>query len=305
LSPDLTISIVLFRTPIALLNRTLAALLDAVAFAVAQGEVHKVGVTLIDNGAATRRGPEVQSDESTKHHEHLHHEAYPSPLSTEYSQLTLPTHPNLTISWCTGHGNIGYGAANNLALLSSAAPFHLVLNPDVEITSDGLSNGLRCLRSEPNVVLVSPVAQSPDGQPLYLAKRRPSFGVLFLRGFAPTWALKALPASLKKRLDSYEYREIEYDARLNNLQITSGAFMLLRQSAVKSLQPQGFDARYFLYFEDFDLSLRLAKIGNVVREPNCKIIHAGGGAGKKGIKHIAYFIASGMRFFYQHRSSRS
>ncbi len=281
------------------LSRTLDTVAAAVAYAAAQGALAHATLSLIDNATATLAMPANTANAAGRNTN------LANPQRIEYLNLVLPNQPNLTITWVHGHGNIGYGAANNLALLASNAPYHLVLNPDVEMDSDCLMQGLLCLQTRPDVALLSPVAKSPEGKPLYLAKRMPSLAVLFLRGFAPASLLDKLPRWMQKRLADYEYRDVAFDAPLDNLVIVSGAFMLLRRGAVNRLEPKGFDARYFLYFEDFDLSMRLAKIGNVVREPNCKIIHAGGGAGKKGIKHIAYFVASGMRFFYQHRSSRS
>lgn len=61
----------------------------------------------------------------------------------------------------------------------------------------------------------------------------------------------------------------------------------------------GFDDRYFLYFEDFDLSLRLGKQGRLAYVPAMKIIHAGGNTASKGLRHILLFMRSAMRFFNQ------
>jgi hypothetical protein len=59
----------------------------------------------------------------------------------------------------------------------------------------------------------------------------------------------------------------------------------------------GFNEAFFLYFEDFSLSLELQKYGKLVYYPDCKIIHHGGNAAKKGFKHIRYFVESGLRFY--------
>jgi GT2 family glycosyltransferase len=62
----------------------------------------------------------------------------------------------------------------------------------------------------------------------------------------------------------------------------------------------GFDERYFLYFEDFDLSLRLGEHGRLVFEPAMRIVHHGGYAARKGLRHVRYFLRSGIRFFNDH-----
>jgi GT2 family glycosyltransferase len=74
--------------------------------------------------------------------------------------------------------------------------------------------------------------------------------------------------------------------------------MLCRTAALKAVS--GFDEGYFLYFEDFDLSLRIAKIGELAYVPAMRIKHAGGHAARKGRAHIGMFVRSAMRFFNTH-----
>ncbi len=62
----------------------------------------------------------------------------------------------------------------------------------------------------------------------------------------------------------------------------------------------GFDEDFFLYFEDFDLSLRLGEKGTIYYNPNFVIKHFGGNTGKKGVKHISFFLRSMVRFFHKH-----
>ena len=71
-------------------------------------------------------------------------------------------------------------------------------------------------------------------------------------------------------------------------------------SAGRSTSTGGFDPRYFLYFEDFDWSVRLAKTGQLVYLPSFRIVHHGGGAARKGWRHIRWFVQSGTRFYRRH-----
>ena len=57
---------------------------------------------------------------------------------------------------------------------------------------------------------------------------------------------------------------------------------------------------YFLYFEDYDLSLRIGKLGRLAYAPNVRITHCGGNTSSKGLWHIRIFIISGIRFFNKH-----
>ncbi len=200
-----------------------------------------------------------------------------------------------------GHGNIGYGAAHNLALrqrnpgdVSESRPaYHLLLNPDVEFDPDALAAGLAYLKGNPEAVLVSPAA-SRNGQPQYLCRRYPSLLLLFLRGFAPAF----LRAPFAHRLAEYEMRDLPRDRPSSGVPIASGCCMLCRGDALGEVG--GFDEGFFLYFEDFDLSLRLGQVGPLAHLPTMRIRHAGGGAAGKGLRHIILFCRSAWRFFHRH-----
>ena len=56
--------------------------------------------------------------------------------------------------------------------------------------------------------------------------------------------------------------------------------MLCKTKALKLTG--GFDSRYFLYFEDFSLSIELQKIGKIMYLPDMEIIHFGGNSSRKG-----------------------
>ena len=192
----------------------------------------------------------------------------------------------------SGHGNVGYGAGHNLAISASKAPAHLVLNPDVELDVGALRAGLATLALS-GVVLVGAVGRDAVGNPGYLSKRMPSVWTFFLRGFAPAW--------LKRRCDAqlayYEYRDLPND-RVSDVILVSGAFMLCRTAALRAVD--GFDERYFLHFEDLDLSLRIARQGRVVSDPQVSLIHHGGNSASRGFGHLRVFVRSGLRFFNTH-----
>jgi GT2 family glycosyltransferase len=192
----------------------------------------------------------------------------------------------------SGHGNIGYGAGHNLAIRATTAATHLVLNPDIELDPDALRHGLLTL-SEYACVLVGAVGRDANGAPGYLSKRMPSVGVFYLRGFAPAW----LKRRFERRLAHYEYRDLPKN-RVSDVKLVSGAFMLCRTDAL--LAVDGFDERYFLHFEDLDLSLRLHAQGRVVSDPRVTLIHHGGHAAQRGSAHLKLFLRSAFRFFNTH-----
>lgn len=258
----LGISIVCYKSDPVLLARTLASLQQAVATAHTEMPL-QVALTLIDNG----------ND------------------SVQLQALLQQSGLLACSKFISNAHNSGFAAANNQAILHSHSDFHLVLNPDVELDSDALLNGLRYLQQHQNVVALSPACSNGAGSIEHLCKRYPTVFDLLLRGFAP----RGLRRQFDQRLARYEYRELAQRPQPAAVELISGCFMLCSTRALQ--QVGGFDERYFLYFEDFELSLALGKIGELHHVPQCRITHHGGGAARKGWQHIRLFACSGWRFF--------
>ena len=190
-----------------------------------------------------------------------------------------------------GQGNVGYGSAHNLAISKLNSHFHLLLNPDVVLEKETLMIGIHFLLENPKVVLASPHAIDGKGDKQYLCKRYPSVFTFLIRGVFP----KFLKKIFISHLSNYEMHDLSEREPSVDIPITSGCFMLLRTKSLTEIG--GFDERYFLYFEDFDLSLRLGKKGKLAYLPSMRIQHGGGNAGSKGLNHFKMFARSGIRFF--------
>ncbi len=202
-----------------------------------------------------------------------------------------PLSSSLSIKVEAAGKNIGYGRAHNKVVIAADTDFHLIMNPDVIVHEECLCEGLRYLTSTKQVVAVSPAAFDGSGNILYLCKKFPALLDLFLRGFAP----KFIKAKFAERLNRYENRKIVEQAKVAEVDLISGCFMLCKTAELKTTG--GFNKVFFLYFEDFALSLELGKQGSLVYLPACKITHFGGNASRKGLRHVGYFLASCIKFF--------
>lgn len=190
--------------------------------------------------------------------------------------------------------NPGFGSGHNRAL-TMQGKYHVVLNPDLELAPDALQKALEFMEQHPECGLLTPFATWEDGQVQRLCKRYPTVFDLLLRGFAP--------ASVKRmfwqRLERYEMaQQLNSQDVLWDPPIVSGCFMLFRTEVLKQLE--GFDPRFFLYFEDFDISLRAGKISRIAYVPQVKVVHHGGHASRKGWRHIWMFGRSMVTFFNIH-----
>lgn len=272
----LSVSVVIFKPNLALLQRTLDSLRCSVANLRAQrGHALSVSVVLIDNGA------DFISDT----------------WASAFKQDAIEYH------LMVGHGNIGYGRGHNLAIEYLTSDYHLILNPDVEMAEDALAQALNFFDKHSAVAAIAPHVSGEDGMTQYLCRRYPTVLDLFARGFLRGKA----QAPFARRLARYELRELigskpTVHERVGQTMetfisppIISGCYMMFRMGVLKKIG--GFDPRYFLYFEDYDLSLRASAVANIAYVPAVRVVHFGGGASKKGWCHICMFAISTYRFF--------
>ncbi|WP_091817068.1 glycosyltransferase [Marinobacter mobilis] len=201
--------------------------------------------------------------------------------------------------------NLGYGGTNNLVLrnrvftdkaLDPGKTAILVLNPDVWPEPDAIAIALAHLRSDPQVGLVCPRVLDRDGEvdtPGH--KRYPSLAVLAARLLSPLMRI----AAFRHLNERYEYRDTSLAAARLGVELCSGCFLMARYDYWKTLN--GFDERFFMYFEDFDVALRGVEHGWAhLYEPSVRILHAGGGAGQKSWQHRGWFVRSAWTFFSRH-----
>lgn len=262
----LSMSVVLYHNEVLQLERFRAALVTAVASLRTQLPVAKVTLAVVDNAAA-----EGQSQ-----------------LASLFARV-----PGFdAVRFIQAEYNLGYGRAHNRCL-DQGADVHLILNPDVYLAPDALVEGVRYLDAHPHVGLVTPYGENDRGEPLFLSKRYPTVLDFLLRGFAPA----AIRQWFSSRLARYEMRDTYLgNTPCDTIEIASGCCMLVRSSLLRQLG--GFSEAYFLYFEDFDLSVRLRRLSAIAFVPSMKIVHEGGHAARKGWRHVYLFARSGFRFFH-------
>ena len=271
---SLQVSIVTFRPDWQLLERCLRKLALAIGAARESGVLRTVHVALVDNSADRAIAAKVVDLGRTRFAD-----------------------SGVQVSYVHGHQNIGYGAAHNLALHGSGADYHLVLNPDVELAAEALLNAVRWMNAHPDVGAIAPQVKRRDGTRDYLVKRKPAVLDLALRGFLP----RVGRLLFRSRLDRYEMRDVidaDPERDIVDVAAMSGACMLLRRKAVD--QTGGFDPRFFLYFEDYDWTVRLNKVTRTAYVPSFEVVHHGGGASRKGMRHVGHFMKGGWRYYRKH-----
>lgn len=267
----LSTSIVVFRPDLDALRATLASLRSALERARDDGTLASATCTLVDNGSPD--------------------EAAVDTLVAQTLGAGDDRAASIRSTIVRGHGNVGYGHGHDLAIARAAGDYHLVLNPDVTLDPAAISEAVRYLETHPETGMVTPHVVNDAGGREFLCKRYPTLLVLALRGFAPPW----LKAPFRRRLERYEMRDLPEHAVATGIPIATGCFMLARLETLRAAG--GFSMAYFLYFEDFDLSLRLGRLADIAYVPAVRIVHGGGYAAGKGWAHRRLFLESAVTFF--------
>jgi len=194
------------------------------------------------------------------------------------------------IIYVQGHGNIGYGAAHNIAIqksIESGAKYHIVLNPDIKFTKGTIEKLLLFMDGQPNVGLVMPKIIYPNGDIQYLCKLLPTPAVLFFRRF--------FPFGMKKLSEKYELHNLDCSNIYFDIPSLSGCFMSLRVDVLK--KTGGFDERFFMYMEDIDLCRRVHDVAQTAFFPFVTVIHYYRRGSYKNFKLLMYHIFSAFKYF--------
>jgi len=138
--------------------------------------------------------------------------------------------------------NRGFGRANNQGLARAQGEFILFLNPDAVIGTGPLRRLVRFLQQHPEAAFVGPALENAGGTP-YRPQRFPT-------------PRRLLAAALGRPDPGYSVQPGDAPRQVSWL---CGAVLLGRKSVLKQLG--GFDARFFLYFEETDLCYRAACLG--------------------------------------------
>lgn len=167
--------------------------------------------------------------------------------------------------------NVGFATANNKGIGRAHTDYVLLLNSDAFVLEGAVGTMLKRLKEDPQIGIIGPEVLLSDGhtvQPFNYGPF-PNLHTIFTRDqtvidpLNPDWI--------------------------------SGVCMLFSRPFI--LEVDGFDDRYFMYYEDVDLCRRVRKAGRrIVREPAAKVVHFGGQSLKSDFKRKKMYYASQDRY---------
>jgi hypothetical protein len=187
--------------------------------------------------------------------------------------------------------NIGFARAHNIAMrrsLALKAKYHLVMNPDIYFEKGTLEKIINFMDKNQQIGMLSPKILYPDCSTQYLCKLLPTPWQSICRRFCLSKRF------LTKINEVYELRFSGYD-RIMEVPHLSGCFVILRNEVLEKVGL--FDERFFMYFEDVDLTRRIYNHSKTVYFPDAAIFHS---YAKGSYKKIGLFIRhaiSAVKYF--------
>lgn len=174
--------------------------------------------------------------------------------------------------------NLGFAAANNLALENVSSEYICYLNPDVILTEDILTPSIEILVDQSEVGLVACRLKNKDGS------NQPS-----CFNFANSWSLPCeilhigavMPRSLKKKY-FLNYYKTNDDFKPDWV---IGAEMVMRTKDARAIG--GFSTEYFMYTEDMDLCKKISVIlkKQIYFISGVSLIHLGGASEAQNVNY--------------------
>jgi len=196
--------------------------------------------------------------------------------------------------------NIGFGGGNNLGAKQAKGEYILILNPDIFVNEDSIQKMVDYMDKHPDVGILGPKLIYPDGEVQDSCRRKMSFFDLVIK----RTFLRKLPF-FRKRVAKYTMEDFDH-TKIREVDLLVGACLLIPRKVYEEVS--GFDQRYFLFMEDFDLCREISKKGHkVVYFPETSVTHnhkrLSGGSIFTLVRRKVFWIhiSSAIKYFWKWR----
>jgi len=194
--------------------------------------------------------------------------------------------------------NLGYGRGHNLAAKNAQGKYILIMNVDMTIEKDALQKLIDYLEKHPEIGILAPKLIYHNGHIQESCRRDMTFTDLVLK----RTPLRHIPP-FKKRCENYLMRDFDHK-QTQEVDLLVGAFLLMPRRIFDEVG--GFDERYFLFMEDFDLCRKVRLKGyKVIYYPEVEAIHyhkrlSDGGLLSQLTKKVFWIhVVSSIKYFWK------
>ena len=213
--------------------------------------------------------------------------------STDGSARSLEA-PGISLEVILNETNRGFAAACNQGAARGKSRYILFLNPDTTLSPDALATAIRFMnsRAASDVAICGLRLVDAHGQTQPSCARFPKPSHLIGRSLGiDRVAPRIVPPHLMLDWNHDERRYVDQ---------VMGACLLIRRSIFEELH--GFDERFFMYFEELDLSLRARRKGwRSMFLPDASVFHEGGASSDLiPDTRLFYVLRSRILYAYKH-----
>lgn len=199
--------------------------------------------------------------------------------------------------------NLGFGRANNLAFEAARGRYIVLLNSDAFLQEKTLSLSLEKMQANPSVGLASGRLVGRDGalQPSARMFPSPMKQLLVTSGLADKYPKSRFFGQADRTwADPMQAAEVDW---------VPGAYSIIPASI---LHEHGFfDPRFFLYYEEVDLCLRIQNAGfKIMYWPEICVVHVGGESSRQvktvemsdsGAQLVLWRMRSTLLYYRKHK----
>lgn len=205
-------------------------------------------------------------------------------------RLIYNNYPNVKV--IEQPSNNGFGRSHNYILNKINSEYHAIINPDITFDGNMLKKMAKYMDENKDVVLLTPKVLNLDGTIQRLPRKKPTLKYLI------SGRLERYSKKLKKIRDEYTMSGLDFKEP-TEVEFCTGCFMFIRTEVLKKLN--GFDDRFFMYFEDVDLTQRAKKYGKTIIYPGAKVYHSWSRESFQKIKCFFIHVSSMCKYFYKWR----
>lgn len=192
--------------------------------------------------------------------------------------------------------NMGFAGGYNIGIreaLARKADYILIINNDTKVYSDMLKKLLLILESDPKIGVTVPKIYFAKGHEFHKDRYKPEeLGkvIWYAGGFTDWENVK----SMHLGVDEVDRGQFDLTGPIG---FATGCCMLFKSEVLEKVGL--FDERYFLYYEDADLSERIKKAGFMIYYvPEAMLIHVNAASsGGPGNKLHDYFLTRNQMLF--------
>jgi GT2 family glycosyltransferase len=195
--------------------------------------------------------------------------------------------------------NGGFAVGVNAGIAAARADVVLLLNPDTVVRPGALLRMLGYLREHPDIGVLGPRIENPDGTLQLSCRSFPTFWTgLFNRYSLLTRLLPGNRFSARYLLTYWDH------ASIRDVDWLSGAAMMIPRQTFDRVGR--FDEGYFFAIEDVDFCRRVHDAGlRVVYFPDATVMHAIGGSARTAPNRVILARHRGMwRYYRRHLRPR-